>query len=182
VLFSGTSASAPVVSGAIAAVMSQRPGLSAREAWGILQARSDDAGAPGADADYGAGVLNLGWALDANPARVDLAVASHWRARVPGGEGSAASDETIQVVVQNRSGFTVAGAMLEISAGGVDTRQVVPSLAAGASAVLRVPVERTRVDAEGRWVLKTRLIAPGGLVDQVLANNERVSVWIMKER
>jgi hypothetical protein len=180
VLFSGTSASAPVVSGAITAVMSQRPGLSARQAWGILQARSDDAGAPGADADYGAGVLNLGWALDANPARVDLAVASHWRARVPGGEGNAAPDETIQVVVQNRSGFTVAGAVLAVSAGGVDTQQVVPSLAAGASAVLRVPISRSRVDAEVRWVLKTRLIAPGGLVDQVPANNERVSAWVLK--
>jgi hypothetical protein len=174
VLFSGTSASAPVVSGAIAAVMSQRPGLSAREAWAILQARSDDAGAPGADERYGAGVLNLGWALDANPARVDLAVASHWRART---ESVDARGALVDVVVQNRSGFSVGGAVLEVRAGGSDTRQVVPLMAAGASAVVQVPLAHAQQDAEGRWVLKTRLVAPGGMIDQVPTNNERVSVW-----
>ncbi len=171
VLFSGTSASAPVVSGAIAAVMSQKPGLSAREAWEILAARSDDAGAPGVDVDYGAGVLDLGWALNASPARVDLAVASHWIERTAGG----AAGDVVDVVIQNRGGFAVAGAVLEIEAGGVPTRQVVPVIATGASAVLKVPVDRARVDAEGRWVLKTTIVAPGGMVDQAPANNERVS-------
>jgi hypothetical protein len=179
VLFSGTSASAPVVAGAIAAVMSQRPGVSAWQAWEILQARSDDAGAPGADANYGAGVLNLGWALDANPARVDLAVASHWLEQTAREEAVAG---VVDVVVQNRSGFSLAGAVLEIEAGGLDTRQVVPVLAAGASAVVKVPVVRTRLDGEGRWILKTRLVAPGGMIDQVPANNERVSALMMTSR
>ena len=182
VLFSGTSASAPVVSGAIAAVMSQKPGASAREAWEILAKYSDDAGAPGMDTNYGAGVLNLGWALNTNPARVDLAVASHWMERSGGADAGGAggvamsnAGEVVDVVIQNRGGFAVAGAVLEIEAGGVQTKQVVPAIAAGASAVLKVPVDRTRVDAEGRWILKTRLVAPGGMVDQVPANNERVS-------
>jgi hypothetical protein len=171
VLFSGTSASAPVVSGALAAVMSQKAGTRARQAWEILRLRSDDAGAPGADVDYGAGVLNLGWAMNANPARVDLAVASHWIERTA--EGGAG--DVVDVVVQNRGGFDVAGAVLEIEAGGVATRQVLPVVAAGGHAVLKVPVDRIRVDGEGRWVLKTRLVAPGGMIDQVPANNERVS-------
>jgi hypothetical protein len=171
VLFGGTSASAPVVSGAIAAVMSQKPGRSAGEAWEVLAKRSDDAGAPGVDTDYGAGVLNVGWALDANPGRVDLAVSSHWWERR--GEGS--PGEVVEVVVQNRGGFAVAGAVLEIEAGGVPSKQVVSMLAAGASAVLKVPVDRARMDQDGRWVLRTRIVAPGGMSDEVPANNERTS-------
>ncbi len=174
VLFSGTSASAPVVSGAIAAVMSQKPGRSAREAWEILAARSDDAGAPGADANYGAGVVNLGWALNANPGRVDLAVSSHWLERSEDGAG-----EVVGVVIQNRGGFAVAGAVLEIDAGGLKSRRVVPVIAAGGSSVLKVPVERARVDAEGRWVLRTTIVAPGGMVDQLPGNNERASGLMM---
>jgi hypothetical protein len=145
--------------------------LSAREAWDVLATRSDDAGAPGVDADYGAGVLDLGWALNANPARVDLAVASHWIERTA--EGGA--DDVVDVVIQNRGGFAVAGAVLEIDAGGVNSRQVLPVIGAGASAVLKVAVDRKRVDAEGRWVLKTRLVTPGGMIDQAPENNERVS-------
>ncbi|ATC64958.1 peptidase S8 [Nibricoccus aquaticus] len=182
VLFSGTSASAPVVSGALAAVMSQKAGRSGREAWEILAARSDDAGAPGTDAEYGAGVLDLGWAMEGNPARVDLAVSSHWIERTADGAagvsvvgGASGAGEVVDVVVQNRGGFAVAGAVLEIEAGGVKSRQVVPVIAAGASAVLKVPVDRIRVDAEGHWVLRTVVVAPGGMSDAVPENNERVS-------
>jgi hypothetical protein len=173
VLFSGTSASAPVVAGALAAVMSQKPGTSPQQAWETLQTRSDDAGAPGADAAYGAGVLNLGWAMDNNPARVDLAVASHW----PGsGADAGRAEGVVEVVVQNRSGFAVAGAVLEIETNGMSSRQTVPVLAAGAGAVVKVPVASpARAKDVDRWILKTRLIAPGGLIDQVPANNERTS-------
>ena len=52
VSFSGTSASAPLVAGAIAAVMSQNPGVGAAGAWEILAAHTNEAGAPGADARY----------------------------------------------------------------------------------------------------------------------------------
>jgi hypothetical protein len=157
--------------------MSQKPGRSAREAWEILAARSDDAGAPGADANYGAGIVNLGWALNANPGRVDLAVSSHWLERSADEAG-----EVVDVVIQNRGGFAVAGAVLEIEAGGLKSRQVVPVIAAGGNAVLKVPVERTRADAEGRWVLRTTIVVPGGMVDQLPVNNERASGLMIGSR
>ena len=59
VLVTGTSASAPFVAGAIAAVMSQNPGMTAADALAVLVKASKDAGAPGRDEDYGFGVLNL---------------------------------------------------------------------------------------------------------------------------
>jgi len=53
----GTSASTPLVSGAIAAVMSTSPGLTATQAWSILQNYASDGGTPGPDANYGNGIL-----------------------------------------------------------------------------------------------------------------------------
>lgn len=58
-LFSGTSAATPIVSAAIAVVLSEEPELKPTEAANLLIQYSDDAGAPGHDDAYGAGVLDL---------------------------------------------------------------------------------------------------------------------------
>ena len=55
----GTSASCPHVAGAAALVLTLRPDLTADQVGEILQASADDVGAPGKDADYGYGRLNL---------------------------------------------------------------------------------------------------------------------------
>ncbi len=172
VLFTGTSASAPVVAGALAAAMSQRPGESAREVLAHLQARADDAGSPGVDTEYGAGVLNLGWAMNTNPARVDLAVASHWWER----EGETPA-RTIRIVVQNRGAFAVAGAILETNAEGAVAHHPLPTLSAGGSAVIEVPADPERARADAGWGLRSRIVPPGGLNDDNAGNNERRSVW-----
>jgi Tol biopolymer transport system component len=56
--FAGTSAAAPVVSGALGLLFSLHPELSATQAVSRLEATSRDAGIAGADDDYGAGVLD----------------------------------------------------------------------------------------------------------------------------
>lgn len=58
-LFSGTSAAAPLVSGAIAAVMSGDPDLTAMQAAQIVQKYSNDAEAPGRDDELGTGIMNM---------------------------------------------------------------------------------------------------------------------------
>jgi subtilisin family serine protease len=58
-LFSGTSAAAPLVSGAAAMVLSRDQGLSASEVMDLLRRCSADAGMPGRDAEYGSGILNM---------------------------------------------------------------------------------------------------------------------------
>jgi hypothetical protein len=63
VFFSGTSASAPVVSGAIAALVSTSPGLTALQAADLLATYSTDSGPSGPDPDYGRGTVNLDHAL-----------------------------------------------------------------------------------------------------------------------
>jgi hypothetical protein len=56
--FAGTSAAAPVVSGALGLLFSLHPTLSATAAVSLLAATARDAGVPGIDDDYGAGVVD----------------------------------------------------------------------------------------------------------------------------
>ncbi|MBV8686030.1 MAG: S8 family serine peptidase [Alphaproteobacteria bacterium] len=57
--WSGTSFSAPVISGAVALLAQAFPNLTGRQIIDILFASATDAGAPGTDAVYGRGILNI---------------------------------------------------------------------------------------------------------------------------
>jgi hypothetical protein len=167
VVVDGTSISAPLVAGAIAAVLSQNPSLTPTEAWAVLQQTASDAGAPGDDPDYGHGILNLGWAMNRlDPARVDTAVSSHYYD---------AANHEMDFVVQNRGSFTVTGLMLTIDAAGVTSTQPVLPLAPGATAVVKVPVDATALAAGTAQKFLTQLVNPPGLIDAVPANNRKSS-------
>jgi hypothetical protein len=58
-LWSGTSFSAPVISGAAALLASAFPNLTGQQIMQILFVSADDAGAPGTDALFGRGILNI---------------------------------------------------------------------------------------------------------------------------
>jgi hypothetical protein len=164
----GTSISAPLVSGAIAAVLSQNPSLTAQQAWATLQQTTNDAGAPGDDPDYGHGILNVGWALNANnPARIDTAVSSHYYD---------AANQQMDFVVQNRSALAITGLSLAIDAAGSGSTQLIPPLAAGATYVVKLPVDPTQLAAAGSLKFVTQLVNPTGVIDAVPANNRRSSI------
>jgi hypothetical protein len=167
VLIDGTSASAPVVAGAIAAVMSQYPGLSAPQAWQIIAQRVSDAGPAGTDPDYGGGILNLGWAMNWNDtSRIDPAISSHWLNPVTG---------QMEFVVQNRSGAGVSGLQLNVNTSGNKTEYDVPWLAPGGIYVVRVPVDQAALREEGRLEFRTRLNVPNGINDAAPGNNVKTS-------
>lgn len=67
---SGTSMATPIVSAVAALVMSQNPGISPEQVKTILKASAVDAGDPGFDKYYGAGIVNAEAALNASPAGV----------------------------------------------------------------------------------------------------------------
>ncbi|MFT3867401.1 MAG: S8 family serine peptidase [Nibricoccus sp.] len=165
--FSGTSGSAPVVSGSIAALMSQNPELTAPQAWQILQSHANEAGRPGADADYGSGVLNLGWSIARNdPTRVDTAVASHYYN---------ATNEQLQIVLQNRSASAVAGMDLNIEINGALQHYPVSWLAAGSTTIVNLPISANQLAAAGQIEFRTELVNPTGTTDAEPANNRRYS-------
>ncbi len=70
---SGTSMSAPYVTGSIALLLSLQPGLSPQEVRSRLLNSTDDLGAPGFDIQYGHGLLNTFKLLDSiNPPIVEI--------------------------------------------------------------------------------------------------------------
>jgi len=163
----GTSASAPLVTGALAAVLSANPALTPAQAWEILAATTNDAGPPGADADYGRGILNVGWAMSRNdPNRIDPAVSSHY---------FDAANSQMDFVVQNRGGQAVSGLNLDVDTNGFTVTYRVPALAAGASTVINVPVDQKTLIANGALTYKTTLSTPVGVNDQDPANNIKTS-------
>ncbi len=167
VAFSGTSGSAPIVAGAIAAVLSQDPALTPTQAWKILQTHTSEAGTPGVDPNYGNGVLNLGWAMARNnPTRLDTAIASHFY--------DPASEQMV-IVLQNRSAQAVAGLDLTIDINGAMQHRAVPWLAAGATSLVNLPLYTSQLIAAGHVEFHTELINPTGTTDQVPTNNRRAS-------
>ena len=168
VYFDGTSASAPIVSGAIAAVMSQNSSLTAAQAAELLGRTANDTGQPGADTAYGRGVLNLGTAMNAaNRSYIDTAVASHFYD---------ADNRQMQFTVQNRSGRAVSGMSLTAGVTGATQTLAVPPLAPGETYIAKVPVSEVALKASGSLSFTTQLSNPPGVVDQVPANNKRSSV------
>lgn len=111
---SGTSASAPIVSGAIAATMSNGGGITmnARQAAEIVMKYSNDAGIPGPDSEYGVGILDLGRIMRRGiPGIVDAAITNQ---RIVKSTDPGANDE-IQVTVQNRGTVNLINTLVEIT-------------------------------------------------------------------
>jgi subtilisin family serine protease len=111
---SGTSASAPIVTGAIAATMSSGRGvtMSASQAAEIVMHYSNEAGIPGPDSEFGFGILDLGRVMNRNSAGiVDAAITGQ---RILKSNVSGSNDE-IQVTVQNRGTNTLVNTFVEIS-------------------------------------------------------------------
>lgn len=168
IVFDGTSASAPVVAGAIAAMMSQNPGMSAAQAWEVLKTYSSDGGEPGADRRYGNGILNLGWAMDAgNPGRYDPAVSSQYYNPQTG---------AMEVVLQNRGGQGAAGLKLEVDTGSASATYSIPWIAPGGTHVVAIPIDNVSLNRHGAVSFNTRLVTPANAPDdQVLWNNRKSS-------
>jgi hypothetical protein len=168
VYFDGTSASAPLAAGAIAALMSTNPGMSAAQAAQVLEQYASDGGAPGPDPNFGNGVVNLAWAMNRNsPLYVDTAISSHYYDPTAG---------QMEFVIQNRSGQGIGGMVLSVDAGGTTTTYSIPLLGPGASYVAAMAVDPNELKAGSGLVFRTQLANPGGVTDQVPANNRRTSV------
>jgi hypothetical protein len=168
VYFTGTSASTPVVAGAIAAMMSQNPGMSGTEAYQALQTYSNDGGPAGADPAYGAGTVNLGWAMNSgDTARVDTAISSHYFNNDTG---------NMEFVVQNRSGSAVSGLTLSVDAGSGATVTSVPVLQPGQTYTATAAVDPAQLQTAGTLTFRTTLTNPPGTpADAVPSNNRAAS-------
>jgi hypothetical protein len=138
----GTSFSSPIVAGAIAALMSQ-PGatkLTPLQASNLLFAYLNDGGEEGNDSAYGAGMPDLGRALNANTRGIyDAALASQ-RLLPP---SAAYPNGQIEVMVQNRGTETLINTGVKISTPNGVVNTNITSLAVNAVKTIRVPIQQT---------------------------------------
>lgn len=133
---SGTSASAPIVTGAIAATMSNGSGtrMTATEAAEIVMKYSDEAGIAGPDSEYGSGILNVGRIMSRGvPGIVDAAITDQrFVANGTGGE--------IQITIQNRGTAILVNTLLEVSTPFGNRQFNATTLAPGAIQTFSFPI------------------------------------------
>ncbi len=111
--FDGTSLSAPIVTGAIAATMSSGSGvtMTAREAAQIVLQNANEVGHPGPDAEYGFGILNLERVMNRGKSGIIDAAITDQRLMI--GAGGRERDE-LWVTVQNRGTAVLINTLVEV--------------------------------------------------------------------
>lgn len=167
--FTGTSASAPFVTGAIAAIMSWDANITGQEAYDVLMAHANEAGAPGYDAIYGNGVLNMGRVVNATtPGIYDAAIASHHYAGDLEGNGR----EILQVVIENRGTEHIPASTLIVDSPVGRQQFTLSSMKPGSVISRELAVDKRRAEVEGIVHYTTTLTLPENMSDYNLDDNE----------
>lgn len=140
--FSGTSASAPFISGTIAAILSQSPDLSPAEAAQVVLDYTTDAGYPGIDSSYGSGILNLARIMNRNtPDIYDAAIAS--QLYLPTSKGK----HEFLITVQNLGTETLTHIPVSIDSPTGTLNTTIRHLAPGKVKSIRLPAPRIPADS-----------------------------------
>jgi subtilisin family serine protease len=129
VAFSGTSAATPVVSGALAILLWSDRRLKPAEAVERLLASADDAGAPGHDDEFGAGLVNMRRARELGESGIVDMVALEPAVGPPA--TPEAGGTTVYVGAQNRGTVELREVVLRAVADGVPQEQVFRLVAPG---------------------------------------------------
>ena len=112
VTFSGTSASAPLVAGALAGILSSEHNLTTPEALQLLTTYANDGYAAGKDAKLGHGVINLDRVVNRNQRGIyDIAVGGYHITPLT----SSASNKSFEITVQNRGTEWLSGSTLDLT-------------------------------------------------------------------
>jgi hypothetical protein len=165
VYFTGTSASAPVVTAAIAAAMTSE-GIGAAAAYDLVVANLNEAGVAGKDLLYGDGILDVGRTFNSDVAGIyDAATASH--VFQPATDDDPAS--RLAVTVENRGTELLTNSQVTINVNGDDYNLTVPSLRPGEDKTLTIPVNVNN-DTEG-LVVRSSISITSGQSDQKPSND-----------
>ena len=166
VSFTGTSASAPIATGAIAAVMSSE-NVTAQRALELIVAHANEAGAPGADPGFGEGMIDLGRIARRNqPDFADLALASN-HINVENGRA------TLQVTVENRGNTQTINSPVEVTTPHGTQQLNVVGLGPGDIHTFNLPLALGDQPVE----IRSRVQLTDGGADSIPSNNSRTDVF-----
>jgi subtilisin family serine protease len=147
--FSGTSAAAPFVSGAVAGLLSSNPGMSGARAVEILVRNADDAGPAGPDGEYGAGILDMRRVADRDTAGLyDMAAADATL------RSDAAGNLVVTFTAQNRGTEDLRGVAMDITAPGARQSAYFESVRVGQTISYDAIVSRVDIERGGQLSLQ----------------------------
>lgn len=169
--FSGTSAAVPFVSGAMTMLLSENPNLTTSQAAKLLADHSDDAGAPGRDPFYGAGILNVSRLLSRNqPGLHDIAISDFYYN--PQDLNSSQGLVPVQVTIQNRGTSTLSSVSLDVVRNGQTQRTYFHAMPAGSVRSQTISVPASVLRSQTGAVIQSK-VQPIGVKDANPANNNR---------
>jgi hypothetical protein len=174
---SGTSFSAPIVAGAIAAIMTQAGAgnLTAQQAYQLLLAYLNDGGAAGKDPQFGGGMIDIGRVLNGTtPGIYDAAVASS-RILAPDAGNPYGR---VEVLVQNRGTETLINTTVKVSAAGGTVMDNITSLAPGDVRTVSVPLYQPAAAYTNGIQVDSRVLLSGGHIDAKPSNNHRMETYV----
>jgi Subtilase family len=170
----GTSFSAPIVTGAIAALMSQ-PGsaqLTPLQAKKLLFAYLNDGGEAGNDSAYGGGMPDLGRAINAKkPGIYDAALAS--QRLIP--PDSKNPNGQVEIMVQNRGTEPLINTGVRISTPNGVTVSNITQLAVNGVKTIRVSIP---TKATGNLRYESSVNLSGGRQDSKPSNDRRTEIYV----
>ena len=158
ITFSGTSAATPIVSGAIAAVMSLSPGLTADQAAQLLVSYGDDNGAPGSDLAYGGGFLNMGRLIERDvPNIYDVTAGGPFI--IDPQDGS--QDLIVEFYAQNRGTESIGDLTMNVVIDGVPTTLHFSDIVVGQTVSEQVIVPAVAIPPDGIVVAAHEAVIEG---------------------
>ena len=173
-LFTGTSAAAPFVAGTLASMLSADTTRSPTEVVDTMKRYLDDAGAPGRDPMYGAGVVNWDRLRERDTASIlDVAVADIYLPpdALPG------TTMPIEVIVQNRGTSWLTTSTLTVIVGESEpTDFTIGSLGPGKITTRKVYTQAPSISSEERLDIAAQVL-PEEPVDDVRFENNTKAVF-----
>ncbi|NBB77857.1 MAG: S8 family serine peptidase [Verrucomicrobia bacterium] len=168
-LFSGTSAAAPFVTGSLASLLSAESPPTPEAAVKLLSSYLNEQGAAGSDPLYGAGVLDWDRLRErSTPDLMDMALADIYLA----GDTLPGTTTQIEVTVQNRGTKWVGGAELEVLVGEDEpVRFTLSSLSPGQSTTRKIVVSVPSRESDGELNLAARVHSKNSREDIRPENN-----------
>lgn len=170
---SGTSAAVPFVSGALAAILSQNPGMTVGAATALLVQYANDAGAPGPDPMFGAGILSVERVLNRNtPGIIDAALADVYYN--PTGAGPMA------VTVQNRGTTALLNVKLEVAVAQTTKSFNISTLGVGEVKSETIAVDPAQLSNPDGMPVRSR-VSVGAAPDAKPGNDTKAVVLRLKQ-
>ena len=170
-LFSGTSAAAPFVTGTLASILSSETERSHKEVVDLMRRTLDEAGAPGVDPVYGAGVVNWDRLRERDTATIlDVALAEIYLPAdaLPG------TTMPVEVIVQNRGTSWLTSSTLTVIVGeGEPVDFAIGTLGPGQTTTRKVYTQVPSIDSADSLNIAARVVTKEPLSDVRLENNTK---------